>query len=98
MVSHEVEIKSRVASLRDFNRRLRASGLKLVTRRTQERNTLYDFPDQALRLKGSILRLRQYGPKWTLTYKDKGKTGRHKKRREIEPRSRTARRSNRFWS
>ncbi|HET6843939.1 MAG TPA: class IV adenylate cyclase [Candidatus Angelobacter sp.] len=84
MVNHEVEIKSRIASLSDLNRRLRAAGLKLVTRRTHERNTLYDFPDEALRRRGSILRLRQYGPKWTLTYKDKGKTGRHKKRREIE--------------
>ena len=29
MVNHEVEIKSRIASLRDLNRRLRAAGLKV---------------------------------------------------------------------
>jgi adenylate cyclase class 2 len=48
-------------------------------------NTLYDQPGQVLRRRGALLRVRKYGQKWTVTYKDKSnKTGRHKSRREIE--------------
>jgi adenylate cyclase, class 2 len=82
--NREVEIKFAVTSLPALVRKLKTSGFKLVTRRTHELNTLYDLPGQPLRARGSVLRLRQYGNKWTLTYKDKGRVGRHKTRREIE--------------
>jgi adenylate cyclase class 2 len=80
----EVEVKFRVASIRALTSRLRAGGFKLLTKRTFERNTLYDFPGDALRRQGALLRVRKYGPAWTVTYKDKGKLGRHKSRREVE--------------
>jgi adenylate cyclase class 2 len=49
-------------------------------------NTLYDLPGGSLRRRGALLRVRKYGHKWTVTYKDKGrvKPGHHKIRREIE--------------
>ncbi len=63
---------------------IKAAGFRLVTKRTHEMNTLYDQPSQTLRRRGALLRVRKYGQKWTVTYKDKGKHGRHKSRREIE--------------
>lgn len=80
----EIEIKFRVEDLRALNRRLRQAGFRVVTRRTHEMNTLYDLPGQRLRKRGELLRLRKYGPKWTLTHKAKGKAGRHKTRVENE--------------
>jgi adenylate cyclase class 2 len=80
----EVEVKFRVGSIRALTSRLQAGGFKLLTKRTFERNTLYDLPSDTLRLQGALLRVRKYGPVWTVTYKDKGKLGRHKSRREIE--------------
>jgi adenylate cyclase, class 2 len=85
MASHnEIEIKFRVHDVRTLNRRLRESGFRLITRRTNEMNTLYDLRGQVLRKRGELLRLRRYGPEWLLTHKAKGKTGRHKRRVETE--------------
>jgi adenylate cyclase class 2 len=81
---NEVEIKFRVENLRKLSSRLRAVGFCLVTHRTHETNTLYDFPGQKLRHRGELLRLRQYGLEWILTHKAKGKRGRHKSRVETE--------------
>jgi adenylate cyclase, class 2 len=81
---HEIEIKFRVDDVRALNQRLRKSGFRLLTRRTHEINTLYDFPGQLLRKRGELLRLRKYGPEWVLTHKAKGKSGRHKTRVETE--------------
>ena len=69
----EVEIKFRVSDVRALSQRLRQSGFQLLTRRTHEMNTLYDRPGQPLRKRGELLRLRQYGRKWVLTHKAKGK-------------------------
>lgn len=84
--NREIEIKFRLGDLREFARRLRKSGFKTVTRRTHEMNTLYDLPDQPLRQRGDLLRLRKYGSDWVLTHKAKGKAGRHKTRIENETR------------
>ena len=84
MSANEIEIKFRVDDPRALARRLRASGFRLLTRRTHEMNSLYDLPGTPLRSKGELLRLRQYGPKWVLTHKAKGAAGRHKKRVELE--------------
>jgi len=82
---HEVEIKFRIADLDALNSALQSAGFRLVTPRTHEMNTLYDLPGRTLRARGALLRLRQYGEKWTLTYKDKGTNGgKHKSRPEIE--------------
>ncbi len=82
--NREVEIKFRVADVRALERKLRAAGFRLKTRRTHEMNTLYDLPGQPLRQRGELLRLRKYGDRWVLTHKSKGKLGRHKSRVEIE--------------
>ncbi len=68
----------------DLERRLRTSNLKPVTKSTHEVNTLYDLPGGKLRKRGELLRLREYGRKWILTHKAKGKTGAHKTRTELE--------------
>ncbi len=83
--NHEIEVKFQIQDLSELTERLKGQGFRLVTSRTHEMNTLYDLPDAALRSRGALLRLRQYGSKWTVTYKDKPATqGRHKSRREIE--------------
>jgi adenylate cyclase, class 2 len=82
--NQEVEIKFRVENPRALASRLRASGFRMVTRRTHEMNTLYDLHGQRLRRRGELLRLRKYGTEWILTHKAKGKAGRHKIRTETE--------------
>lgn len=84
MASKEIEIKFCVDDVRALNRKLRISGFRLITRRTHEMNTLYDLPNQTLRKRGELLRLRKYGTEWVLTHKAKGKAGRHKTRAELE--------------
>jgi inorganic triphosphatase YgiF len=76
-MSSEIEVKSRVGDLRTLRQKLRAAGFRLKTRRTHEMNTLYDLPGGALRKHKELLRLRQYGSEWKLTFKSKGKIGRH---------------------
>jgi adenylate cyclase, class 2 len=85
--NREVEIKFRIADIDSLITVLKTAGFHLVTERTHEMNVLYDLPDNALRARGALLRVRQYGEKWTLTYKDKGSANaRHKTRPEIETR------------
>ena len=83
--THEVEIKFRIADFDTLTALLQSARFELLTARTHEMNTLYDLPGRDLRARGALLRLRQYGDKWTLTYKDKAATqGKHKSRPEIE--------------
>src|SRR5436305_11521546 len=85
-MAQEVEIKFRIADIDALIRKLRDSGFQLETPRTHEMNTLYDLPGQILRQQGALLRIREYGGQWTITYKGKGEVGRHKSRKEIETR------------
>src|SRR5262249_44898532 len=66
--------------------RLQKLGFSQITGHTHEMNMLFDLPGGRLRRRGALLRVRQYGPKWTVTYKDRNTVGaaRHKSRREIE--------------
>lgn len=80
----EIEIKFKVGNQSRLARKLKSLGLRRKTPRTHEMNTLYDFQGQPLRRRGEVLRIRQYGAKWTVTHKAKGKTGRHKSRVETE--------------
>ena len=84
MMAREVEIKFLVEDAKALARRLRASGFRLVTRRTHEMNILYDLPGHQLRQRGEILRLRKYGNRWTFTHKSRGTERRHKSRQETE--------------
>ena len=82
----EVEIKFRIEDVEALTGSLQKAGFRLITPRTHEMNTLFDQPGGKLRRRGALLRLREYGPRWTLTYKDRSgrQSGRHKSRREIE--------------
>jgi adenylate cyclase, class 2 len=82
----EIEIKFKIEDRENLIERLQSLGFSQVTENTHETNTLYDLPGGILRRRGALLRVRQYGPKWTVTYKDRSTTGagRHKSRREIE--------------
>ena len=82
--NQEIEIKFRVADLQVLARKLRRAGLRIVTRRTHEMNTLYDLPGEVLRGRQQLLRLRKYGAEWKLTHKAKKKTGRHSSREELQ--------------
>jgi adenylate cyclase, class 2 len=84
--NQEVEIKFRIDDVAMLVDRLQTLDFRLVTDRTHEMNTLYDLPGGPLRRRGALLRVRKYGHKWTVTYKDRRRTkpGRHKIRREIE--------------
>ncbi len=83
-MAQEIEIKFRVDDLRALARRLRAAGFRLVTKRTNEMNTLYDLPGQVLRNRKELLRLRRYGSSWKLTHKSGSKAARHSSRKELE--------------
>src|ERR1700694_5902280 len=80
----EIEIKFRIENLTALTRALKQASFKRLTRSTHEMNMLYDLPGQTLRKRGDLLRLRKYGTEWILTYKAKGKAGRHKTRTELE--------------
>lgn len=84
MPIQEIEVKFRIDDLDILARKLATAGFHLLTPRTHEMNTLYDFPDGRLRARGELLRLRRYGERWTVTHKAKGNTGRHKSRTETE--------------
>jgi adenylate cyclase, class 2 len=86
-LNHEVEIKFRIGDIEALTAKLKSAGFHLVTPRTHEMNTIYDMPGDLMRARGALLRLREYGDKWTLTFKDKGVAeSRHKSRPEIETR------------
>jgi adenylate cyclase class 2 len=80
----EIEIKFLVPDLKALEQKLRKLGFHQQTPSTHEINTLYDLPGQKLRRRGELLRLRNYGGKWKLTHKARGKLGRHKSRGELE--------------
>src|SRR6266849_9065857 len=86
----EIEIKFRVPDLDSLTARLRDLGLRQITPRTHEMNTLFDLPGRPLRANGDLLRLRKYGDTWLLTHKAKGRDrdndGPHKIRVETETR------------
>jgi adenylate cyclase, class 2 len=65
----ETEIKFRVANLAALSARLIDAGFRIQTPRTFESNVLYDTPDRKMRARTEILRIRQYGDRWTLTHK-----------------------------
>lgn len=82
----EIEIKFRITDLNALTSALRRSRFREIAPPTHEMNALYDLPDQKLRKKEELLRLRKYGDAWTLTHKSKGKTSVHKVRIELETR------------
>lgn len=84
MPPREVEIKFVLTDLPAMEHRLRRAGFRRLTPPTHEMNALYDVPSGELRARGEVLRLREFGGKWTLTHKSRGEEGRHKSRIEHE--------------
>src|SRR5262249_43457963 len=82
----EIEIKFLIDDMDTLTARLTRAGFSEITPPTHEFNTLYDQAGGKLRRRGALLRLRKFGEKWTLTYKDRSspKKAKHKSRREIE--------------
>jgi|ERR1019366_5307181 adenylate cyclase class 2 len=81
---NEVEIKFQIADRKALEEKLLQTGFREKTASTHEMNILYDFPGLALRKKGQLLRIREFGGKWKVTHKAKGVAGKHKSRRETE--------------
>jgi adenylate cyclase class 2 len=88
MVAVETEIKFRIDNLAGLAEGLQRAGFHLETPRTFESNVLYDTPDRKMRAHTEILRIREYGAKWTVTHKRLPDVGpgedRHKHRIETE--------------
>lgn len=83
MHSAEIELKFPVSDLEELERRLKQLGFRLDTPRTFEANVLYDTADRSLRARGELLRVRQYGERWTITHK------RHPENEELGSRYKT---------
>lgn len=88
MQNAEIELKFRVGSLVELERRLLEIGFRVDTPRTFESNTLYDTPERMLKARGELLRLRQYGERQVMTHKrhpdDEQEGSRYKVRIETE--------------
>jgi len=69
MHAPEIELKFAVADINRFRDRMQALGLRLVTPRTFEANTLYDTPERDLRARRQVLRLRDYAGRSMVTHK-----------------------------
>jgi adenylate cyclase class 2 len=84
----EHEIKFRIDDLAALESKLCAAGFHVETPRTFESNVLYDTPDRSMRTRTEILRIRQYGNRWTVTHKRLPDAGpgedKHKHRIETE--------------
>lgn len=82
---HEIEIKLEVQDPRALKRRLAKSGFRVIEPRHFESNALYDFPDLRLWKARCLLRLRQEGKRWLVTFKGAPRESpNYKVRREIE--------------
>ena len=81
----EIEIKLRLpAKLAKIRRTLSKLGFRVTKPRALESNTLFDNSKRSLRKHGMIVRVRLVGGHRVLTYKGPSKSGRYKKRQEIE--------------
>ncbi|MBS1822729.1 MAG: class IV adenylate cyclase [Acidobacteria bacterium] len=75
MQNREIELKFPVSDPAALQGLLPQFGFHLDTPRTFEQNTLYDTPNRDLRARTEILRIRQYGPVWTVTHKRTARPG-----------------------
>jgi adenylate cyclase class 2 len=83
-LSNEIEIKLRVRDTPAVKERIRSTGYLEAVPRVFEANILYDTPDQSLREKQMLLRLRQVGDRSVVTWKGPVISGPHKNRPEME--------------
>jgi adenylate cyclase, class 2 len=69
MQSAEIELKFAVSDIARFHAAVQSLGLKLITPRSFEANTLYDTPERLLRSRREVLRLREYAGRTIVTHK-----------------------------
>jgi adenylate cyclase class 2 len=79
----ETEVKIPLQTDRGIHDKLQALGFAVSVPRVFEANTLYDSNGQ-LRQRQHLLRLREAGSKYVLTFKGDATPGPHKQREEIE--------------
>jgi adenylate cyclase class 2 len=87
MHAPEIELKFAVQDIDRFRAKVASLGLRLVTPRTFEANTLYDTPERDLRVRRQVLRLRDYAGRSVVTHKRVASTeadARYKVRIETE--------------
>jgi len=80
----ETEVKIRIGEALPAAQALEAAGFRVTQPREFESNTVYDTRDRSLRAAGVLLRLRQSGGRFILTFKGPAKPGPHKSRLELE--------------
>ncbi len=83
--NQEREVKIAIQDAATAREGILANGFKECTPRHLEINDVFDTPDQSIRGRGELLRLRQAGERHILTYKGKSETSAgHKLREELE--------------
>lgn len=82
--SREIEIKLPIESARAGRRRLREAGFQIAKKRVFEKNTLYDTEGLDLRRSSRLLRVREIGKTYKVTFKGAPEVSKHKSREEIE--------------
>ena len=80
----ETEVKIALPDRHAVLERLHNIGFRVSSARTFESNILYDTRDAALRNQSMLLRLRQFGERFVVTWKGPGVAGPHKSRPELE--------------
>jgi adenylate cyclase class 2 len=80
----EIEIKLPIGGVEEAKRKLLGADFQIAKERVFEENTLYDTAATELRQSSRLLRLRQTGNRYKLTYKGTPEPGKHKSREEIE--------------
>lgn len=83
---HEIEIKLRVHDAAAVRQQIELAGFAVETGRLFEANFVLDTADNHLRQRGELIRLRQVGGEYVLTYKGISVPGPHKIREELEVR------------
>lgn len=80
----EVELKYPVNDFSEIRGNLQQAGAELICEAAEEKNTVYDLPDESLKHSGTLLRLREFGTEVILTVKEPGIPGAMKIRNEHE--------------
>jgi adenylate cyclase, class 2 len=80
----EIEVKLPINSVDDARRLIANAGFNVRVPRVFESNAVFDSEALTLRHSHSLLRLRQAGDRFTLTFKGPPLPGPHKSREEIE--------------
>jgi adenylate cyclase, class 2 len=81
----EIEVKLKVSNLQKLRARIRRLGFRELEHRKFEDNWVLDFPEKPLLKKDCLLRLRQFGGKYLLTFKaPPSKSAPFKTREELE--------------